>query len=146
MSNRLHMIEPKRFVSVNLLNQYGFISRYSVRLIPFSIMLYHSAFILSRKSLFFLSIVCIVNVSFSSCPRVRVYARSHVGEEKTPEFLAGQRLMSFSFGNSTAVLLYRSTHYRTWVSIKQFPHTIIRLSEYRFQDVLYHHTIPITLQ
>lgn len=71
-------------------------------------------------------------LSFLSCPRVRVYARPHVGEEKTPEFLQGQRLMSFSFGNSTAVLLYRSTHYRSDVSIKQFPHTIIVLSEHRF--------------
>lgn len=89
-------------------------------------------------------IICIVNVSFLSCPRMRVYVRPHVGEEKSPEFRKGQRLMSFSLGNSTAVLMYRSTHYRTWVSIKQFPHTIIRLSEDRFQDVLYHHTIPVT--
>ena len=70
-------------------------------------------------------IICIVNVSFLSCPRVRVYARPHVGEKKFSEFLQGQRLMSFSFGNSTAVLLYRSTHTRSWVSIKQSMHAII---------------------
>ena len=74
----------------------------------------------------------IVDVSFLSCPHARVYARPHAGEEKSPEFLAGQRLMSFSFGNSTAVLLYRSTHYRSKVSIKQFSDTIIILFEHRF--------------
>ena len=85
-------------------------------------------------------------LSFSSCPHVGVRARPHVGEEKTSEFRKGQRLMSFSLGNSTAELLYRSTHYRSWVSIKQFPHTIIVLSEYGFEYVFDNHSIPITLQ
>ena len=88
----------------------------------------------------------IVSGSFLLCPRVRVYARPHVGEEKSPEFRKGQRLMSFSLGNSTAVLLYRSTHSRTWVSIKQFSHTIFRLSELFFEYVLDYHSIPILLQ
>lgn len=86
------------------------------------------------------------NLSFLSCPRVGVRARPHTGEKKSSEFRKGQRLMSFSLGNSTAVLLYRSTHYRTWVSIKQFPHTIIVFSEHTFENVLDYHSIPITLQ
>ena len=72
--------------------------------------------------------------------------RPRVGEEKSFEFRKGQRLMSFSLGNSTAVLLYRSTHYRPKVSIKQFPHTIIRLSELFFEYVFDYHSIPILLQ
>ena len=87
----------------------------------------------------------IVSVSFLSCPRMRVYARPHTGEEKSPEFRKGQRLMSFSLGNSTAVLLYRSTHYRTWVSIKQFSHTFFVLSAYLLVFVLCVLTIPISL-
>lgn len=77
---------------------------------------------------------------------MRVYARPHTGEKKSSEFRKGQRLMSFSLGNSTAVLLYRSTHYRTWVSIKQFPHTIIRLSELFPEYILDYNSVPITLQ